>query len=202
MSFSRLIPSDDLEQLQQLAKQLQQEEQIELEKALDLIAEKAGFPNWAQVIQSNAVIKPTEDAFNSGYVLVFDCKEGMDLLERLRLEDDKDPDLIYDQLLNYTLESPMFELYGELEDEEANGKKQKDVYSRSQLIQYFSDWFGGFEFFRVNDKHSDKTLKELLSLIREYSFWPPIYVWSKGKCINTYDLPATDEEGNVVGVRL
>ncbi|HGI9354773.1 TPA: plasmid-related protein, partial [Vibrio cholerae] len=47
----------------------------------------------------------------------------------------------------------------------------------------------------------NKPLKEVLALIRQYSFWMPQYIWLQGHLIDTYHLPAEDENGNAVGVR-
>lgn len=46
-----------------------------------------------------------------------------------------------------------------------------------------------------------QTINDVLTLTRQYSFWPPYYIWLKGELYDTRALPAEDVDGNTVGVR-
>lgn len=52
-------------------------------------------------------------------------------------------------------------------------------------------------------KRSDQvtTIEQLLSLVSKHSFWPPRFVFSKGKLVDTYGQPALNADGEVVGIR-
>ena len=67
--------------------------------------------------------------------------------------------------------------------------------------EYFQDFMNNLIFYKYVEKNTPKSIEDTLKLINEYSFWMPRYVWFKGKPYNTYRAPATDQDGNIVGVR-
>ena len=83
------------------------------------------------------------------------------------------------------------------EDDEQN-RPLKETLSDSELHEYFQDYCS-FMYFRLSEPHANKPLKEVLALIRQYSFGMPQYIWLQGHLIDTYHLPAEDENDNTVG---
>ena len=43
-------------------------------------------------------------------------------------------------------------------------------------------------------------MQDFSSKAREYSFWPPYYIWLKGELFDTHHLPVEDSDGNTVGI--
>lgn len=194
MQRTLVITSPNVERLKQQARNIKKEKNIPHTQALDEVAREAGFNHWHHVTQSHELIRPAEEAFISGCVLVFDVKEGMDV-------GTSDGVIIEDHLLQVFCNKPLFELYinSPDEDDELN-RPLRETQDIEELRQWFEE--EDYMFFRLDDKAAKQPLKKILKLIREYSFWMPYYMWLDGKMIDTYHIPSEDDEGNIVGVRL
>jgi len=194
MQITKIISSASVERLKQKARKLKREKSIPHTQALDEVAVSAGFNHWHQVVQANDLLKPSEVALSSGCVMAFDVKDGMDV-------DTSDGVLIEDHFLEMLTEKQLFEIYANSPDEDdEQNRPLKETLSDSELHEYFRDDCS-FMYFRLAEPHANKPLKEVLALIRQYSFWMPQYIWLQGHLIDTYHLPAEDENGNTVGVR-
>ena len=191
MQIIKIISSDTVERLKQKARKLKREKSITHTQALDEIAVSAGFNHWHQVVQANDALKPSEVALSSGCIMAFDVKDGMDV-------DTSDGILIEDHFLEMLTEKQLFEIYVNSPDEDdEQNRPLKETLSDSELQEYFRDYCS-FMYFRLAEPYANK---EVLALIRQYSFWMPQYIWLQGHLIDTYHLPAEDENGNTVGVR-
>ena len=193
MQLIKVISTPNVERMKQKARKLKREKAITHTQALDEVAKAARFNHWHEVVQANAHFIPAETALAKGYVLAFDTKDGMDI-------DTSDGVLIEDHLLEMLTQNQLFEIYSNFIDEEDEKRRPyKEIYPDDELRENFVDE-ATFMFFRLNNA-KDKSLKDVLTLAREYSFWPPYYIWLKGELFDTRDLPAEDSDGNTVGVR-
>lgn len=193
MQLITVISTQNVERMKQKARKLKREKAITHTQALDEVAKAARFNHWHEVVQANAHFIPAETAFAEGYVLAFDTKDGMDI-------DTSDGVLIEDHLLEMLTQHQLFEIYSNFIDEEdLQGRPLKEIYPDDELRENFVDE-STFMFFRLNDA-KDKSLKDVLALTRQYSFWPPFYIWLKGELIDTRNLPVEDDSGNTVGFR-
>lgn len=193
MQLIKVISTQNVERMKQKARKLKREKAITHTQALDEVAKVARFNHWHEVVQANAHFIQAETALAEGCVLAFDTKDGMDI-------DTSDGVLIEDHLLEMLTQHQLFEIYGNFIDEEdAQGRPLKEIYPDDELRENFVDE-STFMFFRLNDA-KDKSLKDVLALTRQYSFWPPYYIWLKGELFDTHNLPVEDDSGNTIGVR-
>lgn len=191
------ISTKDVERLKQKARELKRSTGITHNVALDEIAKKYGFNHWHHVTQSNEPFKLAENSFSKGYVLAFDVKDAFEI--------ESDELLIEDELLRYVVKNSLFVIYSNSIYENDNATEStrtiKEVYSPEKLEENFFDYLNNYKFFRLNESMWNESLTTLPKFLRNYSFWMPEIIWVKGKLINTYDLPAEDEDGNIIGVR-
>lgn len=191
--YQRIIKTPDVERLKQKARKLKREKSIPHTQALDEVAKEARFNHWHDVVQSNSLIIPAEKAIADGVVMAFDVKDGMDI-------DTSDGILVEDDLLLFLTQNQLYEIYSNfIEEDDEQGRKLKDIYPEKELKGYFVDECS-FMFFRL-EPGTVHTLDEVLALARKNSFWPPFYIWIKGEIFDTRNMPAQDDNGNVVGVR-
>ncbi|QYK05822.1 plasmid-related protein [Shewanella zhangzhouensis] len=194
MHLIKVISSQNVERLKQLARKLKREQSIPHHQALEIVAINAGFNHWKEVTESHSRYLPTETAFLSGVVLAFDLKEASELSVI-------DSALIRDHLLEVFTENSLRLYHRNLEDEDDNeGRTLGETLSDVELDDDFRH-FACFEHYRLNPEISLNTVEEVLELARKYSFWPPEFIWIRGKLIDTGSLPATDEMGNTVAIR-
>lgn len=193
MQLIKVISTQNVERMKQKARKLKREKAITHTQALDEVARAARFNHWHEVVQANAHFIPTETALAEGYVLAFDTKDGMDI-------DTSDGVLIEDHLLEMLTQHQLFEIYSNFIDEDDEKRRPyKEIYPDDELRENFVDE-STFMFFRLKDT-TDKSLKDVLALTRQYSFWPPYYIWIKGELFDTHNLPVEDDSGNTIGVR-
>ena len=111
--------------------------------------------------------------------MAFDVKDGMDV-------DTSDGVLIEDHFLEMLTEKQLFEIYANSPDEDdEQNRSLKETLSDSELHEYFRDYCS-FMYFRLAEPHANKPLKEVLALIRQYSFWMPQYIWLQGHLIDRW----------------
>ncbi|MYL24371.1 hypothetical protein GLV89_11355 [Halomonas alkaliantarctica] len=129
---------------------------------------------------SQQVSPETSKAFQYGYIIVYDIKEGMDLQQDEVIQGCSDA---------YEMCSPMlFQAYIHQEDEEdPQGRRLVDIEPKEELEEGFQELASNFMFFRVSQEYQDSDLDEILSVCRERSFWQPWYVFRKGELV---ELPS------------
>ena len=190
-----IITTADVEKLKKRAKILKQEENIPHTEALDRVAKKSGFEHWHHVIISNKTIRQSEEAFKNGCVMGFDPKDGLDI--------SPDELLIQDDLLEFICEKPLYKDYcNTIDSNDSEGRTLQETLSPPELEEYFRDDYS-FVFFRLSEKALEKnpTIKQIVKFIQRYSFWQPMFIFINGQLVDTSQLPAEDEDGNVVGIR-
>jgi hypothetical protein len=192
MKIQILLTSKDVEHLKQKARKLKQEEGITHTQALDKIAQRAKFNHWHHVCESYKRIEPTETAYRSGVIIAMDIKDADDFYDEENL-------FVEDEYAFWICQEDMYRQYGEMQDDD--GIPIKNLESEDELRQGFEEDMMNYSFFRLTGKKIPDALEEVLSLVRERSFWPPMYVWLNGQFHNTFSQSATSETGEILGIR-
>ena len=190
-----LIHQSTVSRLKQRARRLKRAKDISHLEALEIVANAVGLDNWHQVSEAAKLCQPIQDAYSKGFVLAFDAKEAPD-------PDDEDSPLLWEEFAFDLLGSLFFEQYRNQPDEEdLEGRPISEMHDPDDLKQYFnSDWECMY-FFRLKDPYQVTTVEQLLSLIHKYTFWPPRFIFAKGKLLDTYGLPALNDDREVIGIR-
>ena len=80
--------------------------------------------------------------------------------------------------------------------------EREDVENPKEYVESFEDCLNNLSFFSFQGTPTFNTIEDVLTEVRKHSFWMPIFVNINGKWFSTYGATTTDENGNVVGVRL
>ena len=102
------------------------------------------------------------------------------------------------EIARFCCEDELWTAYLEIEDVE--DPDFLDLPEEEQR-RYFMETFESLVFYRFTGEKIPGSVEDALKLIGEISFWPPEYIWLNGKLCETYGAPATDQDGNIVGVR-
>ncbi|MDP3333310.1 MAG: hypothetical protein Q8S55_15240 [Methylococcaceae bacterium] len=195
--MSRFTPvtAKVVELLKQKARKLKTETNISHVKALDEVAKQLKFDHWHHVCEQHKLIEPTETAFFTGLIIAFDIKDALEFDDSdglfLLHEDDVAAYFCYDDLLREFSES--------IDDD---GIALKALKSKEDIIEEFELYeINDYGFLRFTGCALPNSLDDVLRLVSERSFWPPIYVWFKGTFYDTFSQPALSENGEIVGVR-
>ena len=188
MNITIFTPSSHVEKLKQQARKLKKELGLAHHEALDQVAKKSHYLHWHHVTEMAAITEPTEYAHRNGLLVAFDDSEA-ELVSNPFIQTD---------LAWYFCEEELWKTYLEIEDEE--DPEFHDLPEQEQR-QYFHEYLESLVFFRFTGKKIPQSVEDALKLTNEYSFWSPRYVWLKSKLYDTYGTPATDQDGNIVGVR-
>lgn len=167
------ITTKVVELLKQKARKLKVENNISHTQALDDVAQEAKFSHWHHVCEQHKLVEPTEKAFFSGLLIALDIKDALDFDKSDGLfvfqADDLAAHFCYDDLLRE---------YSESVDDD--GIPLKDLESIEQMIEEFElDEIQNYGILRYTGDVLPASLDDVLRLVRERSFWPPIYVWFK-----------------------
>jgi hypothetical protein len=181
-------PARHVEILKQKARTLKKEQGISHHEALEQIAKQFHYHHWHHVTEMAVITVPSEAAYRNGLLLAFDVKEADSLDDEVFTEASFGSFLCRDEL---------WKIYLEMDEEDEAFHELPEL---EQQV-YFEHFMNDLVFFRCDDINTPATIEEALKFINEHSFWMPSYVWFKGKLYDTYGLPATDPDGNVVGVR-
>lgn len=196
MSQLILIPSKRVEILKQQARKLSKSENIPRNQALDRVAQEAGFDHWHHVTQGLKAFLPTEEAYKNGCIVAMDVKAG--------LEFDTGDGLFVEDWPAWVLCKKEFyaEFINSPDEEDPEGRSVKDVCSSDEIEEWFQEEVENLMLFRLTDSSKAQTAESVIELVRKYAFWAPRFFWLKGKYYDCYALPSTDDNGNIVGVRL
>jgi hypothetical protein len=188
MSVIIFTPSNNVEKLKQKARKLRKDLGLTHHEALDQVAKKYHYHHWHHVTEMAAITAPTEEAYRNGLLIAFDLKEA-----------DLDSDFFIEtEIARFFCEDELWTAYLEIEDvEDPDFLDLPEEEQRS----YFMETFESLAFYRFTGEKIPGSVEDALKLISEISFWPPEYIWLNGKLCETYGAPATDQDGNIVGVR-
>lgn len=195
MQHLHIITSKDVEKLKQLARKLKRDESIPHHEALDQVAINAGLHNWHHVRESAKVFEPTETALRTGCMIAMDVKDAFEF-------DDSDGTFVEDGNAFALCRHDLFDhLANSIDEEDPEGRPHKEILSFEELSEWANDDLMNYTFFRLRPETRADSIDQVVQLIKERSFWQPEFIWLKGKFYDTYGIPATDSDGNVVGVR-
>ena len=191
-----LISSKDTEKLKQKARKLKRTENLPHHEALDRVAVEAGFQHWHHVCEGAKQFEPTERAFYAGCIIAMDVKDadGFNSENDVFIVDDNAWVLCRDDLLA--------SLANSVDEDDPQGRPCRETLTPEQLEEWLQDDLMNYTFFRLHSETKAPSINDVLQLVKERSFWPPQFIWLTGEFYDTYDIPATDEDGNIVGVRL
>ena len=185
-------PSSNVEILKQKARKLKKEQGLSHYEALDQIAKQFHYHHWHHVTEMAAITEPSETTYRHGLLIAFDFKEAESFDDELFIED---------RLAPFFCEEELWKIYLEMDHGDEDDDDDFHKLPEPEQREYFQDFMNNLIFYRYVEKNTPKSIEDTLKLINEYSFWMPTYVWFKGKLYDTYGAPATDQDGNVVGVR-
>lgn len=191
-----LISQTTVSRLKQRARSLKRDGHIPHHEALEIAAKAAGFDNWLQVAEAAEQCRPVEEAYRKGFLMAFDGSEVPDV------ENEESP-IKWEPYTFDLLRNQLFQHYSAQPDEEDRDQRPiSQILDPDDLKEYFEEDWGGMYFFRLKTPSQVASADQLLSLVSKHSFWPPRFVFAKSKMVNTYDQPAVDENGGIVGLRI
>lgn len=185
-------PSSGVEKLKQKARKLKKEQGLSHHEALDQIAKQFRYHHWHHVTEMAAITEPSETAYRHDLLIAFDVKEAESFDDELFIED---------RLAPLFCEEELWKIYLEMDHGDEDEDDDFHELPEPEQREYFQEFMNNLIFYRYVEKNTPKSIEDTLKFINEYSFWMPTYVWIKGKIYDTYGAPATDQDGNVVGVR-
>ncbi len=190
------IPAAVVEQLKQNAKKLKKETGIPHHEALERVAQKTGiFQNWHHVTLAAADSLPAEQAYYSGFCIAMD-------FSKYDSADFSDSPFLEDFRLHSLLE-PDYRKWLEESIDPDEGVKNKDCWSSEELDEFVTEDLSDVVLLRYTGTHVPSSSEEAIALIMpRYSFWPPLFIRLRGELIDMYSVPATDDDGGIVGLRL
>lgn len=184
-----IVPNVVLEKLRQCARKLKREQNLRHYQALDQVASELGFDHWHHAVDSAKLTSLTESAYYNGFVIAMDVKDSLDFndIKNIFVEDERFRYLVKSEFIaDYKSE---LEVHGEiLADDEIEEDVEIDMQN--------------YIFFRYQGLDIPKSVDAALKIVAECSYWPPMYLWLSGEFVNTFAAPATDSDGNVVGIRI
>lgn len=130
----------------------------------------------------------TPDHFGHGCLFIMEDKDAMDLnIEGTGIIRCPPPNAVS------TLK--LLDDFMEQNERENNGNAK-------EYVESFVDYVNELSFFLFPDSSKFNTIDDILMEVRKHSFWMPLYVIINGEWFNTYGATTTDENGNVVAIRL
>jgi hypothetical protein len=192
MSIPRFLPAADFEKFKQAARHLKRDSEITHHDALEQTALANGFQNWNQAAQLAKETQPSEAAYRSGFVLAFDIKDALD--------NSNLPNELFhiDHFAADFAEPELFDCYllgndDEEDDEDEDPKSHCDKWSEDELKEiFYESFFGTLFFYRFAGSNLPKTVQEAMKLASKSSFFPPHYVWFRGKFIKVFEDLSVD----------
>lgn len=192
MKATFIVTSADLEKLKQRARQLKRNSGIPHHQALQDVAKTAGFHHWHHAVESAKVTDVTERAYYAGLLIAMDVKDAQDFRPQDLFVEDEQAFLVCADDMRLALR------ISEVDDDDV---PLFDAYSPEKFEEIFREDMMNYVFFRYAGKTPPRDVADALELVTQCSFWSPQYVWLRGDFINTYETPAEDGRGNIVGVR-
>lgn len=192
MRHQFLITTADVEKLRQKARKHKRESGVSHHEALDQVAKGAGFDHWHHVSELAKSFAPTESAYYSGVVIAMDIKDAMDFYDEtgMFVEDHNAFALCASDLY-----MAMCEAVGD------DGIPLREKYSEAEFKELADDDLLNYSFFRFTGSLIPERSDDVVALVRKCSFWPPQYIWHKGKFQESPSDQALDDDGRIVGIR-
>jgi hypothetical protein len=209
--------STAVEKLKRSAKNLRKETKTSLAVAQATIAKSAGYDNWKHVTvcleqtkplpkqnghlpqvladflaQSMTDMPPSPaevDAMNNGLVFAMDVKDS----EQLKLGND----IIECESAWVIAATDMWKILVHAKDDEAD-KSLAELEEGDELLSTVQDDLMNYRFFQYVGNDVPTSLEKAYADIFQHFFFPPRYVWTKGKFIDMSDPMEIKIDGKVV----
>jgi len=192
MLIPRFLPAADFEKFKQAARHLKRDSDITHHEALEKTALKNGFQNWNQVAQLAKETQSSELAFRSGFIVSYDIKDALD--------NSNLPNELFhlDNFAAFFGNPELFKCYLQSFDEEDEELKSSyDKLSEDELREGFSEgFFGTLFFYRFAGLNLPETVQDAMKLAMKNSFFPPEYIWFRGKFIKVFEDLRVDGKNN------
>ena len=191
MHTQYIITSADVERLKQKARKLKRDTGISHHEALDQVAKAAGLNHWHHVSESANAFKPTENAYYFGVIIAMDMKDV----------EFRDPSgrFVEDPMAIAMCADDIYAHIREADDDgefDTAGQEYKD-----DLEEWFSGEAMNYVYFRYTGTDVPVSVEDVVTMAREFSFWPPEFIWHKGTFQESPSHDALDEDGEIVGIR-
>lgn len=178
MSVTTVVSSKSVQKLKQKAKQLKRSLSVPHTEALELAAKEAGFSNWHQITQANALILPAEKALRSGTIIGLDVKDALEYFHSVT----DDGTFIHDELLSIVCaESFRKRMRNSPDPDDELGRLPSETMTPEEFDEWFYTCLNDNVYFRLNETIVARSLDHILKLIKERSFWPAFYIWFQGQ---------------------
>jgi len=179
------ISSHSIEFLKQKARKLKRNQATTHVQALDEIAKSHGFNHWHHVTVANKNMMPAETALSSGCVVAFDIKDGLEV-------NTSDGLIIQDPALSPLTYNILFEVYVNSPDVGDRHHPMNENPPEVERQTIFSEEHDQYMFFRLNPLIIDKSIEEILGIIKEHSFFMPYIIWLQGEMTDLSDITTDD----------
>lgn len=177
MSVTTIASSKTVQKLKQKARQLKRKNQITHTEALELAALEAGFANWRQVTQANALILSAEHALRSGSIIGLDVKDGMDYFESIT----EDGTFVYDELLPIVCaDSLRGSMLSNPDPDDESGRLPGETMTNDEFEEWFHTCLNNNVYFRLSEAVIAHSIDQIVTLLKERCFWPAFYIWFRG----------------------
>lgn len=80
--------------------------------------------------------------------------------------------------------------------------RQEEYENPKEYVESFVDYISDLNFFLFKDPSKYNNVEDVLIEVRKHSFWMPLYVIINGKWYDTYGARTSDEDGNIMTLRL
>lgn len=186
-----IISSADVEKLKQKARRLKKDSGTPHHEALDQVAQAVGFNHWHHVSESAKSFQPTEQAYYFGVIIAMDMKDAMDF---------RDPSggFVEDPFAFALCADDIYAFSREIDGDDDAISDEEYAEDRREWMQYD---LMNYVFFRYTSTNIPCSVENVVSIVREYSFWPPTFIWHKGAFQESPSDHALDEDGEIVGIR-
>jgi len=187
-----IISSANVEKLKQKARKIKKDSGIPHHEALNQVAKAAGFNHWHHVSESAKSFEPTEQAYFFGTIIAMDVKDAMDFrdLSGGFVEDPFASTFCADDIYAYIREA-----------DEDSDMVEDDPHYEEDKKDWVMDELMNFVFFRFTGTKVPENVDEVVKMVREYSFWPPEFIWHKGTFQECPSDTALNEDGEIAGIR-
>lgn len=185
-----IVSSVDVSKLKKKARALKKSSGIAYHEGLDKVAQNAGFNHWHHVTELANIFMPTEQAYRFGVIVAMDAADALDITRQT-------DGFVMDPLAIALCADDIFRLLLE-EDGLSSGD---DDYQQAKIEWMEDEGAMDYAFYRYTGSAIPKHLNEVVSMVRTFSFWPPQFIWHKGKFYKSPSDVALDENGKVVGFR-
>jgi len=190
------ITSVVFQKLKQNAKLIKKASNIPHHEALERSAMDIGFNNWHSVCIAYESYKLSKDAYESGAILAVEFKDSIELMGLKNDEITEDAAMIVN-----IIRDDYYQIFiNSINPDDPKERTIKESETKEEINDWFEEHINEIMFFRINKDNISK--KETLKLANKYFLFPPLFIFVNSQYFNTCSLPAKNNLGDIVGIRL